>query len=144
MRRTLLALIIGFSSQAAAQDAGCLGVRLAGSSLGPFLGAQAGARVGGPLELRVGYDASIGVNRAHADLLYTQPLGSGVRGYLGAGPEHLDVGWTGRAACGLHATAGAEYRSGVAGFFADVQPAYLFDLEPFSVRLGFGVNVYLF
>lgn len=144
MRRTLIALIIGFSSLAAAQNTAYLGVRLEGSSLGPFLGARVGARVAGPLELRVGYDVSVGVSRAHADLLYAQPLGSGVRGYVGAGPERLGNGWTGRSAYGLHATAGAEYRSGVAGFFAEMQPAYLFDLEPFSVRLGLGVNFYLF
>ena len=144
MRRTLLTLFALLLPLAAAEDTAYLGVRLAGSSLEPFLGAQVGAQVAGPLELRVGYDVSVGVYRAHADLLYTQPFGSGVRGYVGVGPERLDDGWTGRAAYGVHATAGAEYRSGVAGFFAEVQPAYLFDLDPFSVRLGLGVNFYLF
>ena len=139
------------SSRAAAQERVYLGLRLAGASgleepdIGflPFLGLQAGVRLAGPLELRAAYDVSLGVSYASADLLYSQPLGDGFRGYAGAGPDSYADGWNGETNYGVHATAGVETRTGIVGLFAEVAPLYGFGVAALRVRPGLGVNVHL-
>lgn len=96
----------------------------------------------GPLEVRAAYDTVLLASSAHADLLYTQPLADGVRGYLGAGLDHYTNAFGVELNYGAHATAGAEYRSGVAGFFAEAQPIYAFSAAALRARLGLGVNFY--
>lgn len=142
--------LLALSPCAAAQERVYLGLRLAGASgleepdIGflPFLGLQAGVRVAGPLELRAAYDLSLGVSYASADLLYAQPLGDGFRGYAGAGPDYYADGWNGETDGGVHAVAGLEYRTGSAGFFAEVAPVYGFGVAALRVRSSLGVNLH--
>ncbi len=153
MKRALLFLVLGLaavSSHAAAQERVYLGLRLAGASsleepdIGflPYLGLQAGLRLAGPLELRAAYDVSLGVSYASADLLYTQPLGDGFRGYAGAGPDYYADGWNGETDGGVHAAAGVEYRTGIVGLFAEVAPIYGFGSAALRVRSSLGVNLH--
>lgn len=152
MKRVLLILSVCLAlSGAAAQDTAYVGVRLAaGTQEGsfyffaePYVGLQVGVRVL-PLELRVAYDVSLGVYSALADLLYTRSFEGGPRAYAGAGLEHHSNDWTGQENYSFHATAGAEYRSGIVGFFAEAQPAYVSSVAPLRVRIGLGVNFYVF
>ncbi len=142
----MLALLALALSYAAAQDSIYLGVRLTGATLleeigggAPFLGVQLGVRALDPIELRAAYDVSIGVAYAQADLLYSQSLGNG-RGYAGAGLDYYEDGWNGENDYGVHGTAGLEYRTGIVGLFAEVQPIYGFDVASLRIRSSLGVN----
>lgn len=147
MKRAFALLIFLVLSCAAAQGSVYLGVRLAGATLleeigggAPFLGVQLGVRVLDPVELRVAYDASLGLTYAQADLLYSQPLGDGLRGYAGAGPDSYADGWNGETDVGIHGTAGLEYRTGIVGLFAEAQPIYGFGIAALRIRSSLGVN----
>lgn len=137
-------------SCAAAQDTLYVGLRLAAatgleevaSGVAPYLGLQVGLRALEPLELRAAYDVSLGLSYAQADLLYSQPVGDGLRGYAGVGPDLYENGWNGERGSGVHATAGLEVRTGIVGFFAEAQPLYGFGLGAFRVRSSLGVNLH--
>ncbi len=147
VKRSLLLLLAVLAVSSTHAQSAYIGLRLAGAtSLDtsaerlPYLGLQLGLRVAGPLELRAALDTFLLASSAHADLLYTQPLGGGVRGYLGAGPDLYTNVFDAETNYGAHATAGVEYRSGVAGFFAEAQPIYAFSAAALRARLGLGVN----
>lgn len=147
MKSVFVLFVLLALSGAAAQDTLYLGVRVAGATLleewvelVPYLGVQLGVRALELIELRAAYDVSLGVSYAHADLLYSQPLGDELRGYVGAGPDYYANGWNGERGYGAHGTAGIEYRTGIVGLFAEVQPIYGFDIGTFRLRSGFGVN----
>lgn len=149
MKRASALLILLVLSCAAAQGSVYLGVRLAGATLleeigggAPFLGVQLGVRALEPVELRAAYDVSLGVSYAQADLLYSQPLGGGARGYAGAGLDSYADGWNGETDVGVHGTAGLEYRTGIVGLFAEAQPIYGFGTAALRARLGLGINFY--
>ena len=149
-RAALVCSLIVLLSHAAAQERVYVGLRLAGGTgleepdIGflPFLGLQAGVRLAGPLELRAAYDLSLGVSYASADLLYSQPLADGLRGYAGAGPDYYADGWNGEADYGAHVSAGLELRTGSAGFFAEIAPIYGFGTAALRVRSSLGVNLH--
>lgn len=150
MKRVWVSLLLLVGPCAAAQDTLYLGLRLTGATgleevatgLVPFLGVQVGVRALEPLELRVAYEVSIGLTYAHADLLYSQPLGDGLRGYAGVGPDYYEDGWNGARGYGVHATAGFEVRTGTVGFFAEAQPIYGIDLGALRLRSSLGVNLH--
>lgn len=145
--KTLLALLTFFILSCAGAQSTYIGLLLAGaSSLDesaerlPYLGLQVGIRVTGPLEFRAAFDTFLLASALHADLLYTQPLGGEVRGYLGAGPDLYTNAFVAQANYGAHTTAGVEYRTGIVGFFAEAQPIYAFSAAALRARLGLGVN----
>ena len=149
MNHSLLFLIglVFLLPYAAAQDSVSLGVRLAlASSLesiggeAPYLGLQLGIRALDPVEVRASYDISFGLEYASADLLYSQSLGSDLRGYAGFGPDYYADGWNGETDYGVHATAGVEYRTGIVGLFVEAQPIYGFGLAALRFRIGSGIN----
>ena len=150
MKRKFILLVLLVSSCAAAQDTLYLGFRLAAatgleevaSGVAPYLGLHVGVRALDPLELRVAYDVSLGLAYAQADLLYSQPVGDGLRGYTGLGLDLYENGWNGERGYGVHATAGLEVRTGIVGFFAEAQPIYGIDLSAFRVRSSLGVNLH--
>ncbi len=147
MKRVFILFVLLVLSSAAAQNNVYLGVRLTGATLleeigggAPFLGVQLGIQALDPIELRAAYDTSIGVSYAQADLLYSQPLGDAFRGYTGAGLDSYSDGWNGKEDFGVHGTAGVEYRTGVLGLFAEVQPIYGFGIAAFRIRSSLGIN----
>ena len=150
MKRGFILLVFLVLSCAAAQDILYVGFRLAAatgleevaSGVAPYLGLQVGVRALDPLELRVAYDVSLGLTYAQADLLYSQPLGDGLRGYTGLGLDLYEDGWNGARGYGVHATAGLEVRTGTVGFFAEAQPIYAIDLGAFRLRSSLGVNLH--
>lgn len=150
MKRAALLVVCLLVPYTSAQETLYLGLRLAGASgleepdIGflPFLGVQVGVRLSEPLELRAAYDVSLGVSYAHADLLYSQPLADGLRGYAGAGPDYYADGWNGETDYGVHASAGLEVRTGTVGLFAEVAPLYGFGTGALRVRSGVGVNLH--
>lgn len=149
MKRPLLLFLLSLMAAfpyAAAQNSVYLGVRLAGATVLeedgeslPFLGVQLGVRVLEPIELRVAFDASVGVFYRQADLLCSQPLGDD-RGYVGAGLDYYENGWNGEENYGVHGTVGFEYRTGSVRLFAEVQPMYGFDVAVFRIRSSLGIN----
>ncbi len=150
MSRRYLRLILGLVLSlpcAAAQDSISLGIRLAlASSLeaiggeAPYLGLQLGVRALDPVELRASYDISLGLEYASADLLYSQSLGTDLRGCAGLGPDYYADGWNGETDYGVHGTAGVEYRTGIVGLFVEAQPIYGFGLTALRFRIWSGVN----
>ena len=148
MKRFVLALLAPLAlSYVAARDSIYLGVRLTGATLleeigdgAPFLGVQLGVQALDPVELRAAIDISVGVGYAQAELLYSQPLGDSFKGYVGAGLDSYSDGWNGETDFGVHGTAGVEYRTGIVGFFGEVQPIYGFGIAAFRMRSSLGVN----
>ena len=162
MKRAVLGLfaLLALSGARAQNDSFYLGLRVDGvgdlATLQPvatFLGFQAGAIVVANLELRLSLSTLLLAGFAQADVLYTRDLSDALRLYAGGGS-----GVAG-AAVGdavsyyfVHATAGAEYRPGGGpGLFAEVQPLYGLNRDPFTGdasagalggKLSLGVNFY--
>lgn len=153
LKRTLLVLLVCLAlPPASAQGVFYLGFR--SSAITPLYSTNAplllGLQLGVPLTERLGVRAALDGapffrSVIQADLLYSQPLGGGVRWYVGAGPDYSTYGdFTGvgtGASYGIHATLGVE-RVDAPGLFAEVQPAFAFEPATFWGRLGFGLNIH--
>ena len=140
MKRILLLLLMTSSLAFAQEPRGYVGFGL--SLVLPFV--QAGVAVGDGLEVRGAVESIIFVTRVQADLLYRIPGEEDWTFYVGGGGDYL-IGaiplFEPADALALHATAGAEYRTGAIGLFGEVQPSVVVaGGEGFGLFVRAGVN----